>query len=256
MYNAIIVDDEPRAVEALKENVPWKRCGVRKVYTAYNISEAMKLIQESRIDILICDMEMPNGYGTALLQWLRNNSYDMSCIFVTCHQEYNLMRKALQLKCYDYILKPVDYEEFAELMSEMVEKMGKKEKGNSICAEDAAGGDNPDFLLRENVRHIDMEVKRYVKEHLGEDIAISDIAEKLHFHPNYLMRAFKNETGMSILEYIVFARMEAAKKLLKGTRLPVKDIADMAGYGDCAYFTKIFHRETGMTPSQFRKTYS
>ncbi|MBS5520864.1 MAG: AraC family transcriptional regulator [Clostridiales bacterium] len=257
MYNAIIVDDEPRAVAALKENIPWKRCGIRKVYEASNIAAAMKTIQEAQIEVLICDIEMPNGYGTSLLKWLRENRFNLSCIFVTCHQEYHLMRQALQLQCYDYILKPIDYEEFTELLSEMVEKMERQEAGERSGKEHFGTLMNTDILKKDeqSLRHIDLEVKRYVREHLSEDMSVAEIAGCLHFHPNYLMRVFKNETGMSILEYIVTARMEAARKLLKGTRLPVKDVADMVGYGDCAYFTRIFHRETGMTPSLFRKLY-
>lgn len=257
MYNAIIVDDEPRAVAALLENIPWKKCGIRKVYTAGDMTAAIKSIQESRIEVLICDIEMPNGYGTALLEWLRGHSFNLSCIFVTCHQEYHLMRRALQLQCYDYVLKPIDYEEFAGLLSEMVEKMERLTDSGS-AREGGYGTLGREALLTKESwgpRHIDLEVKRYVREHLSEDMSVADIAGCLHFHPNYLMRAFKNETGMSILEYVVAARMEAARKLLKGTRLPVKDVADMVGYGDCAYFTRIFHRETGMTPSKFRKLF-
>ena len=247
MYNAIIVDDEPRAVQALVENIDWKACGILKVYTASNISAAKKIIQESKVEILICDIEMPNGYGTQLLEWIRENNINMNCIFVTCHQEYSIMRKAIQLKCYDYILKPIDYDDFTRLLLEMIEKMENQDAeegwGNSLSV---------DVLKKEkeNARNIEMEVKRYVKEHLSDNILIADIAAHLHFNPNYLMRAFKNETGLSILEYIVRARMEAAKKILKGTRLPVKDVAYMVGYMDGVYFTKVFHKETGMTPSQ------
>ena len=88
---------------------------------------------------------------------------------------------------------------------------------------------------------------------MADNISISDIAENLHFNPNYLMRVFKNKTEMSILEYIVKVRMEAAKKILKGTRLPVREISYMVGYTDCVYFTKVFHKEIGVTPTQFRK---
>ncbi len=256
MYNAIIVDDEPRVVRALEENIDWKRCGIRRVYTAKNMSAAIETIREAKIEILICDIEMPNGYGTQLLEWLRENQMNVSCIFVTCHQEYSIMRKAIQLKCYDYILKPINYDEFTQLLMEMVQKMEqweaqdrKEQPGNWGELMDSGA------LVKnqESTRNIEMEVKRYVREHMADNIVIADIADALHFNPNYLMRAFKNETGMSILEYIVRARMEAAKKILKGTRLPVREVAYMVGYTDCVYFTKVFHKEMGVTPTQFRK---
>lgn len=253
MYNAIIVDDEPRAIWALKENIDWQRCGIRKVYTAQNISSAIAAIREARIEILICDIEMPGGHGTQLLEWLRENRVNMSCIFVTCHQEYGIMRRAIQLKCYDYVLKPIHYEEFSRLLTEMVEKM---ERWEAEKGEQGNWGElmEADILKKnqEHTRNIELEVKQYIKEHLAGNMMISDIAGALHFNPNYLMRVFKNKTGMSILEYMARARIEAAKKILKGTQLPVKEVAYMVGYEDSVYFTKVFRKETGMTPSKFR----
>ena len=106
---------------------------------------------------------------------------------------------------------------------------------------------------KEPVRNIELEVKRYVREHMMDNITIPDIAACLHFNPQYLMRAFKAKTGMSILEYMTFARMEQARQLLKTTNLPVKEIACMVGYEDCVYFTKLFRKETGTAPSKYRK---
>lgn len=256
MYNAIIVDDEPRAIDALKENIDWKSCGIRKVYTASNMASAIQTIQKAQIEIMICDIEMPNGDGTQLLEWLRENQMNVNCIFMTCHQEYSIMRKAIQLKCYDYVLKPIIYEEFSQLLLEMVHKMEQWEMMDRK-EKPANWGELMDSNIlqknQESTRNIEMEVKRYIKEHMADNISISDIAENLHFNPNYLMRVFKNKTEMSILEYIVKVRMEAAKKILKGTRLPVREISYMVGYTDCVYFTKVFHKEIGVTPTQFRK---
>lgn len=257
MYNAIIVDDEPRAVDALKENVDWKKCGIRKVYSAYNMVSAIKIIQESQVEILICDIEMPNGSGIQLLEWLTAHQIKMNCIFVTCHQEYNIMRKAIQLKCYDYILKPIDYDEFMELLHEMITKMENKTEVPGQGEDVVQWGESLEQEVLDKDRHVsrnpELEVKQYVREHMADNIMIADIAAYLHFSPQYLMRVFKNETGMSILEYIVYVRIEAAKKVLKGTRLPIKEVAYMVGYEDCVYFTKVFHKAVGTTPSQYRK---
>lgn len=163
------------------------------------------------------------------------------------------MRRAIQLKCYDYVLKPIHYEEFSRLLTEMVEKM---ERWEAEKGEQGNWGElmEADILKKnqEHTRNIELEVKQYIKEHLADNMMISDIAGALHFNPNYLMRVFKNKTGMSILEYMARARIEAAKKILKGTQLPVKEVAYMVGYEDSVYFTKVFRKETGMTPSKFR----
>ena len=101
-------------------------------------------------------------------------------------------------------------------------------------------------------RNVELEVKKYIQEHMVDNITVTGIAEALHFNPQYLMRAFKSKTDMSIVEYITKARLDTAKKILKDTPLPIKIVASMVGYGDYAYFTRVFRKETGVSPSRYR----
>ena len=101
-------------------------------------------------------------------------------------------------------------------------------------------------------RNVELEVKKYVKGHLSDNISVSNIAEELHFNPQYLMRAFKSKTGSSIVEYITQERMNMARKILKNTELPVKTVSNMVGYEDYAYFTRVFKKEVGESPTTYR----
>lgn len=256
MYNVILVDDEPRTIDALEKNVDWRYCGIRKIYKAMSMESAIGQIEKERIEILICDIEMPNGSGLQLLEWLREKKREISCIFVTCHPEFDYMRKAIQLKCYDYILKPINYEEFSKVLQELVHKMEARENGMDVQTAVNWGGITDAAILTqgraERERNVEQEVKKYIREHMMDNITVADIAMELHFNPQYLMRAFKGKTGLSIIEYITKARMDTAKKILKDTRLPIKEVANMVGYGDYAYFTRVFRKEIGCSPSQYR----
>lgn len=256
MYNVVLVDDEPRTIAALEKNVDWRRCGIRRVYKAMSMESAISVMDKEPVEILICDIEMPNGSGLQLLEWLRENRKEVNCIFVTCHPEFDYMRKAIQLKCYDYILKPINYEEFTRVLTDLVHKMEARESGAGN--EEAVNwGGITDSAIREHgrmeqERNVELEVKKYIREHMMDNITVSDIAEELHFNPQYLMRAFKGKTGMSIIEYITQARTDTARKILRDTRLPIKEVANMVGYSDYAYFTRVFRKETGKSPSQYR----
>lgn len=256
MYNLILVDDEPRSIDALENNVNWRKNGIRKIYKAMNMEAAIDIIKKNKIEILVCDIEMPNGSGLNLLEWLREYNYYISCIFVTCHPEFDYMRKAIQLNCYDYILKPINYEEFENVLNELVKKMEALDTG-AKDAETSNWGRISDFEIREHSkkekeRNVEMEVKKYIREHMTDDINVKGIADELHFNPQYLMRTFKNKTGYCIMEYITKTRMETAKKILKETKLPVKEVANMLGYSDYAYFTRVFRKEFDISPTQYR----
>ena len=260
MYNVLLVDDEVRTIDALEKNIDWKKCGIRKIYKATNMSRAVHLMESEKIEILVSDIEMPNGSGLQILEWMRNHGKVINCIFVTCHPEFAYMRKAIQLNCYDYVLKPINYEEFQQLLSELVRKMEalqmrpEKEKPDSS---DIAQITEPVMMERavdDSERNVELEVKKYVKGHMSDNISVTNIAEELHFNPQYLMRAFKSKTGLSIVEYITQERMSMAKKILNSTDLPIKIVSSMVGYEDYAYFTRVFKKETGDSPTSYRNS--
>lgn len=256
MYNVVLVDDEPRTIDALEKNVDWRRCGIRNVHKAYSMETAVRLLEMEQVEILICDIEMPGGTGLQLLEWVREQKRKISCIFVTCHPEFDYMRKAIQLKCYDYILKPIQYEEVAKVLKELVLKMEAAERGATDMEAVNWGGMTDRAIreqgYREQERNVEQEVKKYIREHMMDNVTVAHIADALHFNPQYLMRAFKGKTGLSIIEYITQARIDTAKKVLGDTDLPIKEVAQLVGYVDYAYFTRVFRKETGMSPSQYR----
>ena len=156
------------------------------------------------------------------------------------------MRKAIQLNCQDYILKPIMYDEFEEVLKAVIDKL----ESNTTSSEAVKVAIPSELHTRE--RNVEQEVKKYVKEHLAEDITVTQIAEVLHFNPQYLMRTFKAKSGVSIMEYITQTRLSYAKQILRDTDLPIKSVALMVGYSDYAYFTRVFRKETGYSPSQYR----
>jgi AraC-like DNA-binding protein len=72
-------------------------------------------------------------------------------------------------------------------------------------------------------------------------------------HPSHLSRKFKRDTGMTITAYQQNVRIHQAKHLLKNESIPIEEVSWMVGYEDSSYFTRIFKRDTGHTPSQFRE---
>lgn len=83
---------------------------------------------------------------------------------------------------------------------------------------------------------------------------ITGYAQTAGISDNYLSRQVKQSTGHSVGAWIDKARLVRAKKLLAGTSLPIIDIASAVGLDDQSYFARFFKRETGQTPSEFRKT--
>ena len=93
----------------------------------------------------------------------------------------------------------------------------------------------------------------YISEHYKETITIEELAEILHFSPQYFMRFFKKYTGMTCLDYINEYRLNTAAKLLLETNWTISEIAEEVGLGNVSYFNRLFKRKYEMTPREYRK---
>ncbi len=93
----------------------------------------------------------------------------------------------------------------------------------------------------------------YIMMNLGEPLTLRQIATDIHVNPSYLSRKFKEESGRTLTEFITAKRIEESKLYLKKRSGTVTDIALMMGFNDLNYFTKVFKRLTGYTPSQYAK---
>ena len=105
----------------------------------------------------------------------------------------------------------------------------------------------------QNAHVIIDKAKRYIKEHLSDDLSVSNIASYLYLTPNYFSRLFKKVTGEGCNEYIVRKRIEKAKLLLETTNFPTGRIALMVGYRDTNYFSLAIKKSTGKSPKKYRE---
>lgn len=109
-------------------------------------------------------------------------------------------------------------------------------------------------LIRESSHRESLsdKVKAYIAEHYSENVNRQELADLLFVSTDYLSRVFNKETGMQIPDYITRVRMEEAKRLLH-TNATVSDIAICVGIDNYSYFSTVFKRYTGMTPTEYRR---
>jgi two-component system, response regulator YesN len=93
----------------------------------------------------------------------------------------------------------------------------------------------------------------YIQFNLETPLTLNQIAEEIHVNPTHLSRKFKEETGKTPIEYIHHKRIEAAKLYLYRGNQSITDIAFLVGFNDVNYFTRVFKKITGLTPTQYMK---
>ncbi len=97
-------------------------------------------------------------------------------------------------------------------------------------------------------------VMNYCRNHLNEDLSVDGLAEISGYSRWYFSREFKKNLGLSVPQYVMELRLQQAEELLQSTQYSVKEIAEMCGFRNTAYFIRCFSEMFGVTPSIFRKT--
>jgi YesN/AraC family two-component response regulator len=251
----LIVDDEQVCIDELIDCINWEKLGISKhnIRGVNSVRRAMTDFQTWQTDIVICDIEMPNENGLDLIEWVtewnRFEEETAECIMLTCHPEFSFIRRALQLGCTDYILKPYEVGEMETALQRAIDRLKQRDKQRRE-------NDKKSQRVAPKEIYVDVVYGKtipYINEHLTESFGVEDIARLVSLNPQYLMRLFKKTTGKSVLGYVVDKRMELAQEMLLKTDWPIEMITDKVGYLSSAHFSQLFKRVVGKSPGQYRK---
>lgn len=236
----LLVDDEIMIREGFKKLFDWEAHDCEVAGEAADGMEALTKIDTLKPDIVIMDINIPIMNGLKVIQTSRLKYPDMAFVIVSGYDDFTYCREALRLQITDYMLKPVNYDEFGKCIDKLRISMfeSQTKKGDADMEE------QPMF-----------EIVRYMQEHLSEEISLTVLAEEFHLSAQYISQLFKNEIGVNFLTYLTSIRMEQARKLLLSTSLSIVEVSEKTGYSDYRVFTKVFKKIEGVTPSQYRQNF-
>ena len=236
----VLVDDEIMIREGFKRLFDWAAHDCEVVGEAADGMEALAQIDHLQPDIVIMDINIPIINGLKVIQTSRMRYPDMAFIIVSGYDDFSYCREALRMRITDYILKPVNYEEFGSCIDRLKIALYEKRKTEEQDAQEE--------------RTI-TGIIRYLQEHLDKEISLNILADEFHLSSQYISQLFKSEIGVNFFAYLTSIRMERAKKLLLATSLSIGEISEKCGYADYRVFTKAFKKEEGSTPSQYRRNF-
>ena len=236
----LLVDDEIMIREGFKRLFDWEAHNCEVVGEAADGMEALAKIDTLDPDIAIMDINIPIMNGLKVIQLSRIKHPNTAFVIVSGYDDFSYCREALRLQITDYILKPVNYEEFGACIDNLKIALFQRQAPKSQDPQEERS-----ILL----------ITRYLQEHLAEDLSLSVLAEQFHLSAQYISQLFKTEIGVGFLAYLTNIRMEQAKKLLLSTSLSIAEVSEQSGYSDYRVFTKVFKKAEGITPSQYRRDF-
>ncbi|MBO4377293.1 MAG: response regulator [Lachnospiraceae bacterium] len=239
MLNVYIADDEVWITLGLKKLLEKLNMDVYVVGTANNGLTAKEEIGLFKPDIVFTDIRMPGLTGLELLQAIPEVSPDSKVVIISGYAEFDYAREAIKHHAVDYLLKPIKEEDLARVMNLIV---NKKEGEDDEVSDSAPTYD----------KMIDNVVSE-IREHYMEDISLTSLASKYNVSMGRLSEMIKENLHVNFSDYIASLRIQRAKELLRDESISIQEIAEIVGYNDYFYFTKVFKKVEGISPSKYRK---
>ena len=241
MLNIYIADDEVWITLGLKKLLEKTGFDVWVVGTANHGLTAKEEIAEFRPDVVFTDIRMPGLNGLELLSAIHEVSPETKVVMISGYAEFSYAQEAVQRHAFDYLVKPIKEEDLRRVLGNIL-----KEKGEAPSSFE-------NEALSSNDRMIDSVIGE-IREHYTEDIQLTTLAAKYAVSSGRLSTMIKDEMQMNFSDYIAQLRIQRAKELLEDETMSIQEIAEIVGYNDYFYFTKVFKKVQGISPSKYRKS--
>lgn len=237
MYNVYLVDDEPLVLDDMRKSIPWAEHDLSVCGTQTNPASAVSEILQKKPDVVFTDARMPNISGLDLIALLREEELECEFVVISAHESFTYARQLVQQGGFDYLLKPVEPEQYTDLLYRLVQRLNQK---------------NPQHRLPTTSSSELNRIILYLNQTLTCKHSLSEIAGAFSISSNYICSLFSKHLQTTFSSYLTKIRMEQAAKLLLAPDRPVKEIASLCGYEDYFYFCRVFRDYYCCTPTQYR----
>lgn len=223
-----------------------------KFITADGGEEGLKILKNTAVDVIICDLMMPGMDGFEFCKELKSNPQTsfIPIIMLTAHQDIQNRVKSYQVGADSYITKPFDMKVLQARLDNLIEVNSIRQ--SRFRQQMEVNIDNLDYQQTDG--EFLNEAIACVEKHLQEpEFNMVQMADELGLSRSTLSRKIKVLTGLTPLDFVRNIKMKYACTLLKSKSANISDVAYKLGFSTPKYFTKTFKEVFGMTPTEFQE---
>ena len=249
----LVVEDNPDLRQFLNQSLSESF----RVTEAENGQEALQQINKEQPDLIISDIMMPVMRGDELCKKLKEDiaTSHIPIILLTALGDRESIIRGLNIKADNYIVKPFDID---ILKANITSIMANKELLRQRFAQlNYRTEDLPKEVQEAPGLSLDQEflikATNLIKKNLAKDFNVDDLCLEMGMSRSSLYNKIKALTDCSPSEFVRQIRLKEAATLLKSRKYTIAEISDMLGYGDPKYFTDVFKKHYGTTPSAYMK---
>ena len=250
MLKIAIVEDEEIIRMGLAYTVNWQSMGAQVVGEAADGVEGLEIVAAALPDVVLTDIRMPRMNGLDMAKVLREQYPEIKVVFLTSYADFEYAQQAVRLNACDYLLKPVDEGELANILARLHEEMGTQEAGGNGDVADALV-DWQELLAHEGLNVYVRQVLEKIQSEYAFRLSIEDCAESMQVSTSYLSRKLKEVTGHTFGALLARYRLQEALKLLEDGRYKVYEVAEHTGFGEYKNFCQVFKKYLQVSPKRY-----
>ncbi len=241
-HSILIIDDEPRMLDSLSIILGKEY----SVLTAESGEAGLQIIKNNPISLLLLDLRMPGMTGAEVLEKIRETDSPLKVLIMTGHRDWEYMTKCADLGIQGYIQKPFDPGELQERLRTLLGSL------DCIFLQDLWGDEYETKFSA--LSPIVKGALQYVRLNHDSNINRECVAAHIKTSPEHLSRLFTQECGMNLTDYINRCKIHKSKDYMgKDSLYTIQKVASSVGFQNVNYFSRLFKKHTGMTPTEFRK---
>jgi len=237
----LIADDEDIIRNGIAKYIELHTDRFDKIYLAENGQQAMDLIFQKKPDLMLLDVQMPIKNGMEVMREAATAGIVPATIILSGYDEFKYAQQAIRFGAKDYLLKPCRSSDILKKLNDLADGLFGSEKVKDTNAE-----------LSSN--HIVERAMEYIGDHYFENLTLQQVADEAGITSGYLSTLFSQNIEMGFIEYLNEVRIEHACNYLQQKYFKTYEIAFKVGFKNEKYFSKVFKKIKGMTPSEFRKS--
>lgn len=235
MIKILIAEDEPLSLQNLTGHLRRYLGEDALIEGVSNGREAVERARQIQPALIFMDIEMPVMNGLDAASIVHKTQPDVPIIFLTAFDRFDYAVGAMRAGGTDYLLKPFDRTQVNACLRRLLDLPEQNteqtdETENLFCTQ---------FSV-------------WLAHHYMQDVSLEQAADAMGMSPFYFSRFFRTTYNQTFVEHLTAYRIRQAVRLLEETEIPVREIAPRVGYVDAGYFSKVFKRHVGVTPTEYR----
>lgn len=233
LRSILVVDDEPNTLE-MHARIVQSQSASYQVFKAQDGYQALKILKAQKVDVVLLDLQMPVLDGFRVLETMRTDKRlrEIPVIVITG--------------------KILSEEDMARLNQGVATVLSKGMFSSDEIIFHIGQSLERKRKLSQDAQRLVRQAMAYIHDNYTEQISRREIAQQVNISEDYLTFCFRQELGITPIKYLQRFRVNQAKFLLKASQKSITEIAFAVGFSDSGYFSRIFHRETGDSPEEFR----